>query len=148
MSSEHANKITGIEHFPDHPMHLNLTWNHGPEAEIDFAPISKQAGFQPLADPDFLRNVEIGDWGHSLAWPDGTEIGADSLWLDSLTVWGRDDTRTFLEWRLRNGLSLSGAAEALGLSRRQIAYYSNGDKAVPRTILLACRGWEALTKAA
>ena len=55
----------------------------------------------------------------------------------------REDARTFLEWRLMNGLSLSRAADALGLSRRMVAYYSNAEKRVPRTVLLACRGWDA-----
>ena len=44
-----------------------------------------------------------------------------------------------------------GAAEALGLSRRTIAYYSNGERKIPKAILLACTGWEArqnLAKAA
>jgi hypothetical protein len=39
-------------------------------------------------------------------------------------------------------LSLSKTAEALGISRRMAAYYSNGEKPVPRAILLACKGWE------
>jgi hypothetical protein len=34
------------------------------------------------------------------------------------------------------------AAEALGLSRRQVAYYASGEHEVPRTVLLACKGWE------
>ena len=38
--------------------------------------------------------------------------------------------------------SFTRAAEALGLSRRMVAYYSNGEKPVPKTVLLACRGWE------
>ena len=52
------------------------------------------------------------------------------------------DVRAFLEWRLRHALSLSKAADALGVSRRMVAYYSNGEKKVPKPILLACRGWE------
>jgi hypothetical protein len=31
---------------------------------------------------------------------------------------------------------------ALGISRRQVAYYISGDEPVPRYILLACKGWE------
>jgi predicted transcriptional regulator len=50
--------------------------------------------------------------------------------------------RAFLEWRMRHALSLSKAADALGISRRMVAYYSNGEKRVPKPILLACRGWE------
>jgi predicted transcriptional regulator len=57
-------------------------------------------------------------------------------------VTGRGETRAFLDWRLRHALSLSKAAEALSISRRMVAYYSNGEKRAPKPILLACRGWE------
>jgi hypothetical protein len=70
------------------------------------------------------------------------ELGAESLWLETLSATGRADTREFLEWRLRHGLSLTKAADALGVSRRMAAYYSNGEKPVPKPILLACKGWE------
>jgi hypothetical protein len=43
----------------------------------------------------------------------------------------------------RNGLSLSTAAEALGISRRMTSYYRTAQKAIPRAIWLACLGWEA-----
>jgi hypothetical protein len=39
-------------------------------------------------------------------------------------------------------------SEALGLSRRQVAYYASGEHEVPRTVLLACKGWEAEQRAA
>jgi hypothetical protein len=85
----------------------------------------------------------LGEWGHSLEWPNGDEVGADRLWLETLSALGRDDARQFLEWRLHNDLSLAKAAEALGLARRTVAYYSNGDRPVPKAILLACKGWDA-----
>ncbi len=125
---------------------LVLGWNEAEQATIDLSTVVKTRPFRALSDPDVFKQVEIGDWGHSVVWPGDIEIGADSLWLDSLSVWGREDTRAFLEWRLRNGLSLSGAAEALGLSRRTVAYYSGG-RPVPRSILLACKGWDALKAA-
>jgi transcriptional regulator with XRE-family HTH domain len=56
---------------------------------------------------------------------------------------GRHDAVQFIRWRSQHGFSLSQAAEALGLSRRQVAYYASGGHAVPRTVLLACKGWEA-----
>ena len=46
-------------------------------------------------------------------------------------------------WMLRNQLSLSGAAEALGISRRMVSYYKTAAKAIPRSIWLACLGREA-----
>ena len=45
-------------------------------------------------------------------------------------------------------MSLTKAAEALGLSRCQVAYYASGEHEVPRTVLLACKGWEAERRAA
>lgn len=108
---------------------LFLLWSDGTAAEF--------------AAPKAEGPVEIGDWGQSLVWADGTERGADALWLKTLTATGRDDARQFLEWRLANGLSLARAAEELGLSRRTVAYYSNGNRPVPKAILLACKGWDA-----
>ena len=36
------------------------------------------------------------------------------------------------------------AAEALGVSTRSITRYTNGSEAAPRTLALACLGWDAL----
>lgn len=42
----------------------------------------------------------------------------------------------------RNGLTLDSASRALGISRRMLAYYRNGEKPIPKHIWLACLGWE------
>jgi hypothetical protein len=112
---------------------LRLRWSDGTDVMIS----ATQLG----PDIDFA-NVELDEWGHSIILASGEEIGADRLWLESLSATQRDDSRRFLEWRLANGLSLNKAAEALGIARRTVAYYSNGDRPVPKAILLACRGWE------
>jgi len=122
---------------------LRLQWSDGAQAELDLGDWLQTPAFAALRDPAEFAKVKLGDWGHSLEWPSGVEAGADALWLEILAATRREDARAFLEWRLKHGLSLSGAAEALGLSRRMVAYYSNGEKPVPRTVLLACRGWEA-----
>jgi hypothetical protein len=121
---------------------LHLDWSDGTQAEIDLSAALHDKAFAPLRDPVEFAKVQVGDWGHSLTWPSGPEFGADTLWLETLSATGRPETRTFLEWRLRNALSLSKAADALGISRRMVAYYSNGEKTTPRSILLACRGWD------
>jgi predicted transcriptional regulator len=51
-------------------------------------------------------------------------------------------------WRKPNGLSLALAAEVLGISRRVVAYYESGEHAIPRTVMLACEGWDALLRRA
>lgn len=128
MNADWMRTIKAVE--PRSDERVFLLWSDGTAAELDL-PI-KAKGV-----------VEVGDWGHSLVWPDGTELGADALWLATLSAIGRDDARQFLEWRLANGLSLARAADELGLSRRTIAYYSNGTRPVPKSILLACKGWNA-----
>ena len=118
---------------------LRLQWSDGTQAELDLGGWLQQPAFAPLSDPAEFAKVKLGDWGHSLEWPSGVEAGADALWLETLAATRRQAARAFLQWRLKHALSLSAAAEALGLSRRMVAYYSNGAK----TVLLACRGWEA-----
>jgi hypothetical protein len=122
---------------------LSLTWSDGTRARIDLGRTLQHRGFHALRDAKAFARVRIGECGHSIEWPNGPALGADMLWLETLSSIGHDDARDFLEWRMRNGLSLTKAAEALGVSRRMIAYYSNAEKPVPRPILLACKGWEA-----
>jgi hypothetical protein len=55
---------------------------------------------------------------------------------------GHADAAESIRWRWKHRLSLTAAAEAVGMSRRQIAYYVSGEHEVPRTVLLACKGWE------
>jgi hypothetical protein len=124
--------IVGVT--PIGPASVHLAWSDGTGVDLQLG--------AALPDQTDFAKVEIGDWGHSLIWPSGAELGADMLWLETLSATGHTDVRSFLEWRLRHGLSLSKAADALGISRRMVAYYSNGEKKVPKPILLACRGWE------
>ncbi|MEG0187024.1 MAG: hypothetical protein RR704_26600, partial [Stenotrophomonas sp.] len=46
-------------------------------------------------------------------------------------------------WMHHHALSLDTAAEALGISRRMLAYYRSGERPIPRTVGLAMLGWEA-----
>ncbi len=95
-----------------------------------------------------FARVTVGEGGHSVLWPGDVDIGAAGLLELSLEQAGRADAVEFIRWRWRNGLSLTAAAEALGLSLRQVAYYAIGEYEVPRYVLLACRGWEAERHAA
>jgi hypothetical protein len=42
----------------------------------------------------------------------------------------------------RHALTLDRAAEALGLSRRTVAYYLGGEQPVPRTVMPATEGYD------
>lgn len=132
MNSDWMRTISSVE--PRGDGRVALLWSDGTVAEVALAPAMAAPAGAPA----------IGDWGHSLAWPDGSEVGADALWLATLSAIGRADSRSFLEWRMAHGLSLSRAAEELGISRRTVANYSNGSQPVPKAILLACKGWSAV----
>jgi Protein of unknown function (DUF2442) len=121
---------------------LRLVWSDDTTAEIDLSATLEKRAFAALRDLQEFATVKIADWGHAIEWDCGVDLGADSLWLETLSAAGRGDVRRFLEWRLYNGLSLSESATALGISRRSVAYYSNGERAIPKSILLACTGWE------
>ena len=124
------------------PATLALRWSDGTRADIDLAKLLRGKAFKSARGPAAFSRVRVGEWGHSVEWPGDVGLGADTLWLETLSATGHADAREFLEWRLRHGLSLAKAAEALGLSRRMVVYYSNGEKPVPKAILLACKGWE------
>ncbi|MGC1457428.1 MAG: DUF2442 domain-containing protein [Steroidobacteraceae bacterium] len=123
---------------------LSLRWIGGQQATVDLSgDLARYKSLAPLRKAAVFRQVALGEGGHSVVWPSGVDIGADSLWRDSLIALGHVDAVTFNDWRMEHGLTLDKAAEALGLSRRMVAYYSSGAKPVPKTVLLACRGWEA-----
>lgn len=132
MNTDWMRTITSAE--PRMDGRVALLWSDGTAAEVALPPAMKAPASAPT----------IGDWGHSLVWPDGSELGADALWLATLNAIGRSDSCSFLEWRMTHGLSLSRAAEELGISRRTVANYSNGSHPVPKAILLACKGWSAI----
>ena len=130
-------------------MHLVITWNTGETLDCDLATtISSHAAFAPIADPAVFSQVAIEEWGHGLDWPGGLDMGADRLYQLCREQAGLFSPADFDGWMKNNQLSLSTAAEALGMTRRMIAHYRSGSRPIPKTVQLACIGWEALKKAA
>mgnify|MGYP005844492251 CR=1 FL=1 len=97
----------------------------------------------PLRDPVVFAQVRVGWYGHSVEWPSEIDLGADQLYERCREEAGLPTPQLFDDWMKRNQLSLQTAADALGLSRRAVAYYRNGAKPLPRQTWLACLGWEA-----
>ena len=128
---------------------LRLRWTNGKRFSVDLREVVfRLKGLRPVREPANFSLVRLGEGGHSVAWPGDLDMGADRLWELALEQNGHADAVEFNRWRWKHGLSLSAAADALGLSRRQIAYYVSGERSVPRTVLLACKGWEAERDAA
>ena len=142
MSDTKAMRIAGVKHAGEYK--LRLRWVSGKTMVVDLRePVHRLKGLRPLRDQSVFAHAIKGEGGHSVVWPGEIDMGAARLWEMSLEQNGHLDVLEFIRWRWRHGLSLSDAAEALGLSRRQVAYYASGERAVPRTVLLACKGWEA-----
>lgn len=138
---ERFKTINKVHAGPDH--FLKIHWADGTVASIDMAKLSRKLVSGSLQNLSVFKNARVGDWGHSVYWPDGTELGADRLWRMTLLSQGKNTVVDFLDWRMQHGLSLTATAAALGISRRMVAYYSSGERDIPRTVILACKGWEA-----
>jgi hypothetical protein len=127
---------------------LCLRWTNDKALNVDLRElVYRLKGLRPLRDMAIFARAELGEGGYSVVWPGGIDVGVSRLWEMTLEQHGRADAVEFIRWRWKHGLSLTDAADALGLSRRQVAYYASGEHEVPRTVLLACKGWEGEQKA-
>ena len=71
-------------------------------------------------------------------------MAADTLWRLAQEQSGATMTAdAFRHWRERKAYTLDDAARALGISRRIVAYYEQGNRPIPRVVALATRGLEA-----
>ena len=130
---------------------LALTFIDGQQLTLDLThDLHAFPGLQPLLGLGTFETAALGDDGWCVEWPElDIQIGADTLYLDALAQNAADEnTRIFIDWRARTGLPLNQAAEALGVSARSITRYSSGREAVPRSLALACLGWDALQQRA
>jgi hypothetical protein len=125
------------------PTQLRIAWTTGERLEIDLAePIDRLTALAPLRDPAIFGRVQVGEWGHSLVWDGDIDLGADRLYERCKEQAGEFSPGQFDAWIRANHLSLTTAAEALGLSRRMVAHYRTGSRPIPKIVALACKGWE------
>lgn len=137
-------RLSAVESLPDYL--LKMTFINGTIMTVDKGEtVFTKPGLAPLRDPAAFAKVQLTNTvGWTVEWTDfDIQIGADTLWLEAMHQAATDeDTRTFLAWRLRNGLSLADAARALGMTTRTMSSYGTGARPVPHYIALACKGWE------
>ena len=134
-------ELQGVE--PLAPYRLRTYWSTGEVLDVDVsAVLHSMAELSPILAPENFARVHIGEWGGTVEWFD-SELGADNVYALAKEQAGKPSHEMFGEWMRRNGLSLTSAAVALGMSRRMVAYYRTAQKAIPRHVWLACLGWEA-----
>jgi hypothetical protein len=124
---------------------IELVWSTGETLNVNLSDLSRRnAAFGKLAEPSFFAQMERDEWGHGIGWPGGLDLGADRLYELSREQAGLPTVSEFEAWMERNGLSLSVAAQSLGMTRRMIVHYRTGSKPIPIVVGLACKGWEAM----
>jgi hypothetical protein len=121
-----------------------LAWDDGRTATVDLASvIAGRKVLAGLADPAVFAAAALSDDGWSVEWPHGIDFGAPQLrrWADEQAgeIMAASAFRCWLE---SHGFTLERAAEALGVSRRTIAYYLSGEQPVPKTVMLATEGFD------
>jgi len=128
------------------PFTLQIRWSTGGETLVDVSGIIHSFHFySPLRhDPELFRQVRVGEHGADIVWPNDLDMSNDTLWRLAQEQSGATMTaEAFRRWRERRAYTLDGAAQALGLSRRMIAYHEKGERPIPRVVALATRALEA-----
>jgi DNA-binding XRE family transcriptional regulator len=125
------------------PMTLRVRWDAGGENIVDVSGmIGRFKVYAPLRNSsDLFRQVRVGEYRTDIVWTDEIDMSADTLWRLAREQAGETMTPDeFRHWREGKAYTLDTAAKALGISRRMIAYYEHGDRAIPRVVALATRG--------
>ncbi|MEQ6342660.1 MAG: DUF2442 domain-containing protein [Gammaproteobacteria bacterium] len=126
------------------PAVLRIEWSTGETMETDIGDwIGRFAILAPLKNKKLFSTAKVGYAGHGVEWTEDIDLGADQLYERCKEQVGElMPVEEFRAWMKRNGLSLSMAAMALGLSRRMVAYYHSGTKPIPKIVRLACAGYD------
>ena len=69
--------VTGLDHIGDH--RLRLTFDDGSSGEVDFSREEWKGIFEPLADAEYFRRVEIDEELGTIVWPNGADIAPETL---------------------------------------------------------------------
>lgn len=126
---------------------LLLTFADGEKFDVNLVDvITKLRSLEPLKDQAFFMKARLGAFDDTVVWDDegALELGADNLRAMGIEQAGGISHEFIVRWMYENELNLEAAAIALGMSRRMVAYYRSGAKAVPKTVALACLGWRAM----
>lgn len=131
------------------PRRLEIGWDDGHVTSLDLNDvIAAHKVLGPLRTKAEFARVAISADGWSLEWPSGVDFGAPQLrrWADEQAgeIMRVEDFRA---WMDEHALTQEAAAQALGLSRRMVAYYLSGEKVIPKTVMLATEGWAAREEA-
>lgn len=138
-------RIAAVEPLPGNHS-LRLVWSDGRVLSVNLSEALHAFGvLAPLQDSALFQQAQVGEWGFDVVWPGDIELSATTLYRLAMEQAGEAMPKSaFKAWMHRHGLSLTGAAQALHLTRRTITAYSSGPNPIPYHIALACKGWEVM----
>ena len=124
---------------------LDLVWDDDHAAPVNLSDvILGHKALKPIKPTKAFAQAKLSKDKWSVEWPDGVDFGATQL-----RRWAEEQSGNvmpvadFQAWVKTHRMTLDSAAQALGLSRRMVAYYLSGEKPIPRTVMLATKGWTA-----
>jgi len=131
------------------PSTLTLTFADGATLAVDLAGLIKSnTALAALGDADLFTKARIDALGGYVIWiDDDLEMAADNLRNIAIEQAGGIGPERLLNWLTRNSLTQDRAAQSVGISRRMLNYYLSGAKPIPKTVWLACIGWETVGEA-
>jgi hypothetical protein len=143
MSKDHF-ALTAVKALPG--FRLRLTYADDQTFDVDMGDlIRKSKALAALKDEKLFKKAKKGFAGRSVDWIEGElDMGSDNLRHLAVEQVGGIGHERIWTWLHESGLTLEQAAEALGVSRRMLIYYRDGEKPIPRAIWLACLGWQAV----
>ena len=135
-------KLTAVTHVADFCLDLRFADGSGGIVNLKESVFTLPV-LAPLRDPATFSGAVLGEFGWEAEWPQfDIQIGADTLLADMLDQNSKTPADRFTVWRIRNGLSLTAASRELGVTVRTVSAYGSGARPIPRTVELACIGWE------
>lgn len=130
------------------PYRLLTRWSTGETLLVDVGDrLRAIPALSPILAPEVFATAHLAEWGGSVEWFD-TEFGADNLYAWAKEQSGLASHEQFDAWMRRNDLNPATAAEALGLSRRMVSDYRTAQRPIPKTVWLACLGFDSLRQLA
>jgi len=136
-----ALKVDAIE-----PYRLRIHWSTGEILDVDIAGhLRGNRALLHVLDRDIFLRAHADEHGRAIEWID-SELGADNVYAWTREQMGEASHEMFFAWMTKNSLNVETTAQALGMSRRMIAYYRSGAKPIPKHVWLACIGYDQLKK--
>jgi predicted DNA-binding transcriptional regulator AlpA len=127
------------------PSTLHLEFADGANLTLDLSDtIQSFTSLARLKNPEVFATACLAESGRVVVWDNNNmlELAADNLRARAIEQAGGVSHEFIWNWMAKNHLTLDTAAAAIGVSRRMLAYYRSGKNPVPRTVALACIGWE------